>query len=240
MLSTAIIGPYISLSVTLSALLPPRPGSWRPARCLFAIPSCARRSPHPVLPTTPGTWTAYFPAAEAKSRCVQPPGEIPWRPSRLVLLICVSRLLHPPSGNPKTQPCYTSLRHSQGRPPLPPPASECAGVCIRERKQRSCPVFWRLLSSSPFVVRGRAKFADEVRINETQIKTGRTALMGSPQQGAITQTWPAPRPKSARLGLAIADPLHLLPRTLILFIETAQLSTHREPRLLLNVGFIGR
>ncbi|KAK4102344.1 hypothetical protein N658DRAFT_360220 [Parathielavia hyrcaniae] len=74
------------------------------------------------------------------------------------------------------------------------------------------------------LVRGRAKFADEVGINETQIKTGRRALKDSPDQAVIDQTSPTPRPDPADscYSLAcysLADRFIDFAR-LILFIET--------------------
>lgn len=73
----------------------------------------------------------------------------------------------------------------------------------------------------PFVVRGsrQAKFADEVRINELQIKTGRTALMARLNKVPSIR----PRLRRDRGGLVSVTPsltkTHLLQR-LILFIET--------------------
>lgn len=59
----------------------------------------------------------------------------------------------------------------------------------------------------PFVVRGsrQAKFADEVRINELQIKTGRTALMARLNKVPSIRPSLAPRPRRAGFRCALAD-----------------------------------
>jgi hypothetical protein len=96
------------------------------------------------------------------------PVEIPWRLLGLVSLICISRLMHPSSGI-RRWPCALPLVPSRC---ISAHNHDVSGGWYRGRGRPRPP-------AKPFVVRGsrQAKFADEVRINELQIKTGRAALM---------------------------------------------------------------
>lgn len=81
-------------------------------------------------------------------------------------------------------------------------ASLCfAGTLPVSASALACPGRPSLVSGASavagFVVRGRAKFADEVRINEAQIKTGRPALMARPDRVPSIRPQASPGEKEA-------------------------------------------
>jgi hypothetical protein len=170
------------------------------------LASASSRSPHPDDHPHPRLPLRRHISRPRRQSCDQRDS---LAPSGLVSLICISILMHPPSGTRR-----------------PAPVSAPASLCIWRLNNRA---LWRLVrgrgrSRTFFVVSWfggsrQAKFADEVRINETQIKTGRAALMGSPQRGTIDPTRPAPRPQPARFRYSPADRSMYFKR-LILFIET--------------------
>jgi hypothetical protein len=209
-LSTADTGLYIPFS---------RPGSWLRTLRNPLVQTDVHLLRPDIAPSHPWTLqpqTAYFPAAEAscggKRRPARALGVLSSGVVNLHLQIDASALRDP-------APCSRSLPR--------PPSSELARGLHPGRKQSSC-CWWlvprpRLFSHVRplFVVRGsrQAKFADEVRINETHIKTGRPALMV--RLNKVPSIRPNLRRDPSQLvfvthSLTIS---HLLMR-LILFIET--------------------
>jgi hypothetical protein len=207
-LSMADTGLYIPFS---------RPGSWlRTLRNRLV-----QTNVHPFAQTSPRPTRGHCSLRRHIFRLRRQAAEAsgvqrePLASCRLVSLICISRLMHPPSGTQRPAPARYLGRHSEITRGLHP-----------GRKQ-SC-LWWlvprpRLFSHVRplFVVRGsrQAKFADEVRINETHIKTGRTVLMA--RLNKVPSIRPDLRRDPSRL-VFVAHSLtisHLLMR-LILFIET--------------------
>lgn len=161
--------------------------SWFPGHHHRQPPS---RSPHPAFPRTATrlhlfrprrqvTVTQEFPLAVLGSGVVNLLSQIAASAFRdPALLLPVNR----PPFRKSLRSAYVQSRGVNNR-----------GSMGAVGRGRGC---CRALSFSWFAA---TEFADEVRINEVQIKTGRAALMGSPQQGTITSEEPRREPQLARL-----------------------------------------